>query len=204
MTEPNHETIDSILAFWFGEGATATEISHSRKKIWWEKDAQIDQIIRERFEPVTQAVFRGQLDHWRATPRGMLACILCCDQFPRNMYRSTPESFAYDQVALALAERLVGAGMDQKLEPIQRVFAYLPYEHSEDIAMQDKSMTLYQTLLEGADAEDHELFSTYLDFARRHRDIIERFGRYPHRNDILGRQSTNEEKAFLAQPASSF
>lgn len=198
------ETIDSILTFWFGHGVTAREISDERQAVWFGKNDDVDLEIRTRFEPATRAVFDGRLDHWRETPRGMLASIICCDQFPRNMYRGRAESFAFDTAALAMAEEMVAAGTHLELQPIQRVFAYLPFEHSEDLAMQDKSMELFGALAEQADPEDREMFGINLDFARRHWEIIERFGRFPHRNAILGRESTDEEAEFLTQPGSSF
>ncbi len=198
------ETIDSILTFWFGHGVTAKEISDERQAVWFGKNDDVDLEIRTRFESVTRAVFDGRLDHWRETPRGMLASIICCDQFPRNMYRGRAESFAFDAAALAMAEEMVAAGTHLELQPIQRVFAYLPFEHSEDLAMQDKSMELFGALAEQADPEDREMFGINLDFARRHLEIIERFGRFPHRNAILGRESTDEETEFLTQPGSSF
>ena len=198
------ETIDSILTFWFGHGVTAGEINSDRAAVWWGKNDDVDREIRTRFEPVTRAVFEGRLDRWRESPRGMLASIICCDQFPRNMYRGRAESFAFDAAALAMAERMVDTGTHRELQPIQRVFAYLPFEHSEDLAMQDKSMELYGALVEQADPGEREVFETGLDFARRHREIIERFGRFPHRNGILGRESTEEEAEFLTQPGSSF
>ncbi len=198
------ETIDSILTFWFGHGVTAREISDERQPVWFGKNDDVDLEIRTRFEPATRAVFDGRLDHWRETPRGMLASIICCDQFPRNMYRGRAESFAFDTAALAMAEEMVAAGTHLELQPIQRVFAYLPFEHSEDLAMQDKSMELFGALAEQEDPEERELFGVNLDFARRHWEIIERFGRFPHRNAILGRESTDEETEFLTQPGSSF
>ena len=198
------ETIDSILTFWFGHGVTAKEISSDRASVWWGKNDAMDREIRTRFEPVTRAVFDGRLDHWRETPRGMLASIICCDQFPRNMYRGRAESFAFDPSALAMAEEMAATGAHRELQPVQRVFAYLPFEHSEDPAMQDKSMELYGALVEEAGPDEREVFKLNLDFARRHQEIIERFGRFPHRNCILGRESTEEEAEFLTQPGSSF
>ena len=204
MNVSTDETVDSILSFWFGDGDTTEEMKRDREAYWWGKDDELDREIRSRFEAVTRAVFEGQLDHWRESPRGMLASIISCDQFPRNMYRGRPESFAFDGAALAMAELMVGAGTDRELHPMQRVFAYLPFEHSEDPAMQDRSMDLYTALVEQADPGERELFELHLDFARKHWEIIDRFGRYPHRNSILGRQSTEEEEKFLTQPGSSF
>lgn len=198
------ETIDSILTFWFGKGTGNLEIAEERGKLWFGKDDDVDREIENRFKPVSQAVFDGKLDHWRESAKGLLASILCCDQFPRNIYRDTPRAFGYDESALGMSQQAVATGVDQELSLIQRVFAYLPYEHSEVLEMQDRSMELFTGLVEAASAEERGLFENYLDYARRHRDIIVRFGRFPHRNAILGRESTEEEKAFLEQPGSSF
>ena len=198
------ETIDSILTFWFGNGTVTTEVVAEKKKLWWGKDEEVDQEITRRFRAVVQEVFEGRLDHWRETPNGLLASIICCDQFSRNMYRGTARAFEFDSVALGMAEQMVATGEDMELSEIQRVFAYLPFEHSEEVAKQTKSIELFTALLEGAKESEREIFSDYLQFARRHFEIIERFGRFPHRNVILGRDSSEAEIAFLEQPGSSF
>jgi uncharacterized protein (DUF924 family) len=198
------ETIDSILTFWFGNGSTAEEICAEKKALWWAKDEETDREITSRFRDVVQAVHEGRLDHWRETPKGLLASIICCDQFPRNMYRGTPRAFEFDPVALGMAEQILATGDHLELSPIQRVFAYLPFEHSEDPASQDKAVRLFADLVGEVDASEREIFTGFLDFARRHEEIIARFGRFPHRNVILGRESSDEETEFLTQPGSSF
>lgn len=196
--------IESVLEFWFGRGSTATEIADQKTPLWWSKNDRIDRQIAERFTATTEAAAAGQLDRWRETPRGLLALIISTDQFPRNIHRGTPRAFSCDPIALRLAAACADSGADRRLAPIQRVFAYLPFEHSEQLADQRRSVALYQFLAENAAAAERELFDGYLDYARRHHDIIERFGRFPHRNAILGRQSSDEERAFLEQPGSSF
>ena len=178
-------TPESILHFWFEE---LTAQQH------FAKDAQLDAAIGERFGATLQAAAHGELSGWRADAQGRLAEILVLDQFSRNMYRDTPRAFAQDGMALVLAQELVASGQDRALPTAQRAFAYMPYMHSESRVVQAQSVQLFaQPGLEGN-----------LPFALQHQAIIERFGRYPHRNAILGRVSSDEELAFLRQPGSSF
>jgi uncharacterized protein (DUF924 family) len=146
----------------------------------------------------------GKLDDWAQHARGRLALILLFDQFPRNMYRDTPRAFACDPLARRLALDGIAAGADRSLRAIERVFFYLPLEHSESVELQERSVTLFTALAAGVPGADRKTFAGYLDFAVRHRDVIHRFGRFPHRNHILDRDSTPEETAFLKQPGSSF
>ncbi|MEJ2178334.1 MAG: DUF924 domain-containing protein [Gammaproteobacteria bacterium] len=199
-----NETIDSILTYWFGTCPSAREISEQKKSLWWGKDEQVDQEISQRFRPVIESVANSELDHWRESANGLLASIICTDQFPRNVFRGNAKSFAFDPVALVLAQQAVATHADLELTPIHRVFVYLPFEHSEDMAMQNQSLELFNKLHDEVQIEDKELFSGYVDFARRHLQIIKRFGRFPHRNEVLGRDSTQEELEFLAEPGSSF
>jgi len=174
-----------ILRFWFDE------IDSAR---WWRADPAFDAQVRERFGAVLQAATAGELHTWRATPEGRLAEVIVLDQFSRNVHRGTPGAFAADPMALALAQEAVAGGHDQALPVARRAFLYMPYMHSESRAIHAVSEVLFATPgLEGN-----------LASGRRHRAIIERFGRYPHRNAILGRRSTAEELAFLQQPGSSF
>lgn len=199
-----NETIDSVLAFWFGDGTTASDIARQQKPMWWGKSEALDAEIEERFSGLVDAVAGAELEHWRESANGLLAATICCDQFPRNIYRGTAKSFAFDDKALLLAQQAVASSQVADLERIQRVFIYLPYEHSEDLEMQVEAVRLFSELESAAPAEEKDLFGGYLDFARRHFEIIERFGRFPHRNEILGRRTTDEEREFLKQPGSSF
>lgn len=176
---------EDILRFWF----EALE-----PKQWWSKDAALDALIAERYAPLLASAARCELYGWRATPRGRLAEVIVLDQFPRQIHRDTPQAFACDPLALALAQEAVARGDDAALTPIERVFLYLPYMHSESAAIQQISVALYE----------RNGLPDNLDFARRHKAIVDRFGRYPHRNAILGRASTPEEIAFLAEPGSRF
>ena len=175
----------TILDFWF------TELT---PKQHYAKDAALDEAIRTRFGATLEAAARCELFAWRATPSGRLAEIIVLDQFSRNVYRDTARAFAQDALALALAQELVASGGDAQLPLAQRSFAYMPYMHSESPVVHKEALRLFAQ----AGLENN------LDFERRHLAILERFGRYPHRNAILGRESTVEELAFLQQPGSGF
>lgn len=198
------EEIESVLGFWFGSGKTATEVAHEKTALWWGKDDSVDALITNRFAATTAAAANGELDHWRESARGLLGLIICTDQFPRNIHRNTPQAFASDAIALWFAKECVERGAERQLQPIERVFAYLPFEHSEELAEQQRALALYQALAQNVDPNETELFNKCLDFAHQHHRIIKRFGRFPHRNSILGRHSNDEELAFLKQPDSSF
>jgi uncharacterized protein (DUF924 family) len=187
----------AVLDFWFGMPASA-EFGRSRKA-WFAKDDAFDQTIRKRFGTLVEQTLRSEHDDWADDPRSALARIIVLDQFTRNAFRGTARAFAGDGLALAAASRMVGARDDESLAPFMRTFVYLPFEHAEGLAMQDESVRLFRRLV--GDGDDP---AKLVDFALRHRAIIERFGRFPHRNDLLGRQSTAEEIAFLAQPGSGF
>jgi uncharacterized protein (DUF924 family) len=187
----------AVLDFWFlapdnpGHGQSRAE--------WFRKDDAFDAQIRERFGALIDTAIDGGLRDWAATPRGALALILLLDQFTRNVYRDTPRAFAGDEQALTLAVALTQNGQDQELEPTLRAFVYMPFEHAEDLAMQARAVELFQLLV-----QSREGFESMLDYAQRHQEVIARFGRFPHRNAILGRDSTPEELTFLQQPGSRF
>jgi uncharacterized protein (DUF924 family) len=187
-----------VLDFWFGAPGSAFDGQARRE--WFVKDDAFDAVIRTRFGPAIEQALAGGLRAWdEEGPAGTLARILVLDQFTRNAHRNTPGAFAGDALALAAARTLVDGGDDAALTPLQRAFVYLPFEHAEDIAMQERAVALF-----GALAGAHAGFDDMLDYARRHQAVIERFGRFPHRNEILGRASTPEETAFLRQPGSRF
>jgi len=194
----------AVLDFWFGTLVDDVATAQAQRKLWWSKDPAVDADMRRRFAGLVDAAAAGVHDDWAASPRGQLALILLFDQFPRNIHRDTPQAFAFDARALPLAQGLVSTEGDRALRRIERVFCYLPLEHAESIETQDRSVELFRAL--AADTQEHqrETFAGYVDYALRHRDVIARFGRFPHRNRILGRRSTPEENEFLAQPGSSF
>lgn len=183
---------EGVLAFWFG--GVAGDDFKSRNRVWFGKDEALDGAIRSRFAALHADAAAGRRTAWEADPRGALALVVVLDQFPRNMFRGTPEAFATDPLALAVAKRAIDRGFDRLLRPVERLFLYLPFEHSEVLAEQERSVALVGTLGDPGT----------LDYAKRHRDIVARFGRFPHRNAILGRMSTPEEAAFLRKPESSF
>ncbi len=186
-----------VLDFWFlppdnpGYGQSRVE--------WFRKDDGFDAQIRDRFGALIDAAIDGGLRAWDATPHGALARLIVLDQFARNVYRGTPRAFAGDAEALALAVSMTEQRLDQQLPPMLRAFAYLPFEHAEDLAMQARAVELFQLL-----SQSQPGFDGMLDYAERHQEVIARFGRFPHRNAILGRASTPQELEFLRQPGSSF
>ena len=198
------ENPDSILNFWFGSSDSAVAINNDKKALWWSKNEDTDNEIKQRFEVTARAVASGDLDHWRGDSRGILASVVCTDQFPRNIYRGTPDSFAWDPIALDLANNMVEKQWDESLPLIYRLFAYIPFEHSENLVDQETALALIGGLRDSASEEEKPIFEDFYDFAVRHHQVIDRFGRFPHRNTILGRQSTDEELEFLNQPGSSF
>lgn len=183
----NDPDIKAVLAFWFGE------VEQSRE-IWFKKDDGFDAEIRHRFGALHGAASRGGCDAWAGTPDGTVALVVVLDQFSRNLFRGDARAFDADAKALALAKAALDAGLDKVMGPYWRQFLYLPLEHSENLADQDRCVALVEAL-DNADLTK---------WAVAHRDIIARFGRFPHRNAVLGRDSTEEEFAFLKQPGSSF
>jgi uncharacterized protein (DUF924 family) len=180
-------TIDDVLDFWFSE---------QTRPRWWDKDETFDAEVRRRFEAVHREAAAGKLAEWERTAEGALALIVSLDQFPRNMYRDTPRAFATDPQARAAAERAVGRGFDRQFDDADhRMFFYLPFEHSERIEDQDRCVALVRERCGAGD---------YPKYAEAHRDVIRRFGRFPHRNAILGRRNTPEEEAYLSQPGAGF
>lgn len=198
------ETIESVLLFWFGDSADDATVAARQAALWWQKRAETDATITSRFEDLVSRASAGELAQWSATPEGRLALIILLDQFPRNMYRNSPRAFACDPQARNLCLEGLQKGHDQRLRPIQRVFFYLPLEHAEDRALQARSVELFEALDVLTQGSGGANLASYAEFARQHQRIIERFGRFPHRNAILGRHSTVEEVAFLKTPGSSF
>ncbi|HEX9584501.1 MAG TPA: DUF924 family protein, partial [Gammaproteobacteria bacterium] len=187
------EDVESILHYWFGGAADDAEIVREKSALWWKQDPGVDAEIRRRFEMMLDAEIKNEFASWSSSPRGQLARVLLCDQFPRNMYRDSPRAFDYDEHARKLAREALDAGQDKKLRPVERVFLYLPFEHSETVDDQTLSLRLYTELVEYVPETDRPTYQKFLEFARKHKEIIDRFGRFPHRNAILGRQSTAAE-----------
>lgn len=197
-------TPDDVLEFWFpADGARANAL-------WWGKNPQLDAEIRERFGPTLAAAKAGQLDAWAADARGRVALIIVLDQLSRNIFRNDPRTYEADEKALALALEAIEIGHDRELPATQRLFFYMPLEHSEELEHQERCVELMRKLAAdvaaepGVDPGRREQFAGFIGYAVQHRDIVARFGRFPHRNALLGRASTAEELEFLTQPGSSF
>jgi uncharacterized protein (DUF924 family) len=192
-----HPEAADVLDFWFG--APGSSDHGTNRPEWFRKDAGFDAAIRVRFGPLIERALRGELEDWADSPESALAQVIMLDQFTRNAFRDTPRAFAGDARALAAASAMVGARQDEALPALQRSFVYLPFEHAEGIAMQEEALRLYKRLVAVAPER-----ASSLDYAQRHHAIIQRFGRFPHRNRTLGRQSTAEEVEFLKGPGSGF
>lgn len=190
-------SFQDILDYWF---APAGHAEHGQpRSLWFKGGEAADNEIRSRFKALHQWAATGLLDAWSEQAQPMLALVILLDQFSRHIYRGQAKSFAFDGKALRWAEEALAQGFDRQLGPWQRSFLYLPFEHAESLAAQERSIALYSDL-----AAEHPALSGALDYAQRHREIIARFGRFPHRNEILGRQSTPDEIAFLQEPGSRF
>ena len=194
------EHAQAVLDFWFGP---ADDPGHTQpREAWFKKDDAFDAEITRRFGPLLDRALAGGIDHWLTSPPVpllALARVIVLDQFTRNCCRGTARAFAGDPMALQTAQALVSSGAHRQLSGVQRQFAYLPFEHAEDLALQRTSVQLFQQL-----ALDEPALAGLVDWAQRHLDIVARFGRFPHRNAALGRPSTAEEAAFLLTPGSSF
>lgn len=185
MWKTDHPVAREVLDFWFKE---------LTREQWFVRSDAVDEDIRRRFAETHLSLARGEVETWRATPETRLAAIIVLDQFPRNIYRGTPLAFAADWMALREAGLAVDSGADQAVPAEYRAFFYLPFEHSEDLEDQQRSVRLFEAL---GDAN-------YLDYARRHLDVISEFGRFPHRNGFLGRESTDAELDYLSRPGAGF
>jgi uncharacterized protein (DUF924 family) len=181
---------EEVLDFWFGREG---EPGYGEfREAWFKKDPEFDRLVRDRFGALYEAAAAGELDDWRAEARSCLALVIVLDQFPRNMFRGDPRSYSTDSKAQETAEYAVDRAFDRELPEFQRAFLYMPFMHSEDLEHQRRSVELFRGSRDSS------------NYAVRHMEIIERFGRFPHRNEVLGRRTTPEEAEFLTQPGSSF
>ena len=199
-----HPDAHAVLDFWFGDSLAHGWPVVPRKPLWFGNDPATDSTIRERFGALVAQAVAGGLHAWEASPPDRLALLVLLDQFTRNLYRGRAEAFAGDARACALARDALDRGLDRQLPPIGRVFVLMPLMHAEDLALQDRAVELFRGLHKQAAVDERSLFAGFLDFAERHRRVIARFGRFPHRNLILGRVSSDEEQAFLREPGSRF
>ncbi|MCS5707796.1 DUF924 domain-containing protein [Candidatus Berkiella cookevillensis] len=188
--------MDEILNFWFDYEHEKAPIYN--RKIWWVKDQKVDNILREKFGLLREKAIKGELDDCLELPKGTLAYIILIDQFSRNLFRDTPKMFEYDALALSAAKRALKQGLDKTLTLTERVFMYLPLEHSENMNDQNESVALFEQLLNETPEQYKSIAALFLNYARDHRLIIEKFQRFPHRNKTLSRESTSAEIEFLA------
>lgn len=191
---------DAVLTFWFGN-ATGEDPSGETQKQWWTKSDEFDATVRETFGDLHAALMAGESPDWMDTARGCLARVIVFDQFSRNMFRNTPGAFASDPLAVATTDQLLERGMLTELGLHEQLFALMPLMHAESRERQTQSVQQFEAL--AARCPD-DAFVRNVDYAYRHKRIVDRFGRYPHRNAIVGRESTAEELAFLEEPGSSF
>ena len=195
---------EEVLEFWFADALTEPQPIARRQRVWFRGGAPFDRECTERFSDTLAAAISGELDRWKQTPRGRLALILVLDQFSRNVFRGTAQAFQQDEYALALCREGIAQGDDEQLLPMERTFFYMPLEHAEDRGIQALSVQHFESLAEQGPRELREQLRANAGYAREHRDIIEKFDRFPHRNAVLGRQSTAEEEAYLADDAPRF
>ncbi|MEE9383800.1 MAG: DUF924 family protein [Nannocystaceae bacterium] len=199
MTDPTQ-----ILDFWFGPIAADGTVGTSYVPRWWKKDAVFDDEIRSRFGALHASASVGEYETWCGSAKGRLALIIVLDQFSRNLFRDDPRTWAQDERALRYASAALEGGEDSQLPAVQRPFLYMPFMHAEDLSQQERCVACFERLVREAAPALTESLQGNLRFAKIHRDIVARFGRFPHRNATLGRRSSPEEVEFLTQPNSSF
>lgn len=198
----NH--VHEIIDFWFGDG-DPDDPQNLRMQLWFQGAPGLDEKIKTRFGALIEQAGLGALDSWKETARGRIAWTILLDQFTRNAYRGTPRMYVFDLLAMQSAREAVHSGQDKKLPWIQRAFLYLPYQHSEETHAQHESIALYEEMAQ--EARNHPMESCLvgmLNYAERHAHVVHKFGRFPHRNEILSRRSTEEEEKFLASAAAPF
>jgi uncharacterized protein (DUF924 family) len=193
-----------ILGFWFGRAADDSAEASAREAFWFGASRETDSLIRERFASAVEAAARGEFDSWVQVPRSTLALVLLLDQFPRNMWRGTAKAFAHDAQALRAAQEAVARGHLDNLAPLEQAFLVLPFQHSESIEDQRESIRLSSEIAQAAPAAWRPVLEGYLQFAKEHFALIEQFGRFPHRNHVLGRAPTAKEEAYLSRGGASF
>jgi uncharacterized protein (DUF924 family) len=198
------EHYQAIIDFWMGDAASSVEALGRRNRFWFSADPKVDAEIRLRFGGLLATEAAEVYQSWKATPRGRLGLILLFDQFPRNVYRGTATAFAFDHKALALSRSGIDAELDRSLGALERMFFYMPLQHAEASEAQDLSVALFEALTVSCPPEQRAYFQQSLSFAREHRDLIARFGRFPHRNQVLNRESTGEETAYLRGGGKTF
>ncbi|ROL71205.1 hypothetical protein BK634_08675 [Pseudomonas chlororaphis] len=193
-----------LLDWWFGSADKPADIVADKGRLWFGKRDSQDLEARERFGALVEQALAGGLTEWTQRPQGWLALVLLLDQLPRMIFRDTAQAFSGDPRAQALVAQGIAADFDRQLPAMQRSFIYLVFEHCEHLAVQNEGVSRFAALHDEQPLEDRAVFADHLDYAERHQKVIARFGRFPHRNAILGRESTAEERAFLREPGSHF
>ncbi|MBK5378043.1 DUF924 domain-containing protein [Pseudomonas sp. TH08] len=193
-----------LLDWWFGHAESPDDISADKGKLWFGKRDSQDLEAREHFGVFVDQALAGELTEWTQRPEGWLAVVLLLDQLPRMIFRDTPNAFSGDLRAQKLVAQGIAADFDRQLKPIQRVFIYLVFEHCENLAVQNEAVSRFIDLVAEQPEAQRAVFADNLDYAERHQKVIARFGRFPHRNAVLGRESTAEELVFLSKPGSRF
>jgi uncharacterized protein (DUF924 family) len=204
ITDEDLSRIEAILSFWFKEQELSAPQIDRRMDVWFGEDPVFDREIEQAFSGDVERACEGKLDHWATEPHGRLALIILIDQFRRNIYRNSAEAFSKDRLALKLCVEGAMEKKDKSLTPIQRVFFYMPLQHAESAKVQAKAVELYNRLAESVSPTYQETFLTVAQFAELHKDIIDQFGRFPHRNKLLGRENTSEEDEYLASDSPDF
>lgn len=204
ITDADQLRIDAVLAFWFKEQELSAPQIDRRMDIWFGGDEVFDHECKKEFADDVEDASEGRLDHWAHKPHGRLALILLLDQFRRNIYRNTAAAFEKDKAALKLCVEGAMAKKDKGLTPIERAFFYMPLQHAESRKVQAKSVELYRRLSQAVSPTYRETFETMTQFAELHRDIVEQFGRFPHRNKLLNRENTAEENEYLSGDSPDF
>jgi uncharacterized protein (DUF924 family) len=190
-------TPEDIIEFWFGDALESPASARLKSKFWYVSNPDTDNEIRQRFGPTLEAVHKGDLTAWEVSPEGALALVVLLDQFSRNVFRGDARAYSGDELALVIAKRAVQSGFDLKLPGLHRLFLYHPFHHSEQLPDQDNAVALFQDLENQSPQHWRELLRGFTRFAVHHRDVVARFGRFPHRNKILGRCNTEMEQAYL-------
>lgn len=195
---------ETVLNYWFAGSENNAGLAADRMPFWFQSDAKADEEIKKRFGAFIQPASEGDYSDWGKSPRECLALIILLDQFPRNVYRNTAKAFEFDALALGLSIVGTTLGFVDELSPIEQTFFLMPYQHTEDLSRQQEGFGCYERVLQNAAPEWQSLIAGSVDFARQHLEIIEQFGRFPHRNAVLGRSSTPEEEAYIAAGGATF
>lgn len=197
QSEQNIDLAEEIIQFWFGTLKDASDLAEDKAKLWFASSKEFDKLVQDKFNKYLDLAVEGKLDYLKETPKGRLSLVILLDQFPRNIYREGPKAFAYDNKALSLALEGLERGVDKELYFIERTFFYMPFQHSEDIKIQELSLKTFDQLRKEVPSHLKETFDLQYQYALAHYDLIKEFGRFPHRNQMLNRPSTETELEFL-------